>query len=131
MKEKIKNNLKKDCSFLSAWNQLDETTHSVHEMGYVRAYNNRFGWADSTHIVHKQYVSKDRYAELMQVSKSLMSVFPTLDSLDAFCQNFAEALPGKEYNLYYEGNTANFWIRAIPRSGDYNLYIHSIAKEGS
>jgi hypothetical protein len=76
-------------------------------------------------------VSKDRFAELMQVSNALMSVFPSLESLDTLCQKFAETLPGPEYNLYYEGNTANFWIRAIPRFGDYNLYIHSIAKEGS
>lgn len=29
-----------------------------------------------------------------------------------------------EYNVFYEGEYINCWIRLITRRGDYNMYIH-------
>lgn len=33
-----------------------------------------------------------------------------------------------EYNVFYEGEYINCWIRLITRRGDYNMYIHCYEK---
>ena len=48
-----------------------------------------------------------------------------------FCRAHPEAAltpGGDEYNFYINGSFANYWIRAITRAGDHNLYIHTFIK---
>jgi hypothetical protein len=35
----------------------------------------------------------------------------------------------REYNLFYEGEYINAWIRLIDRKRDYNMYIHCYEKK--
>lgn len=130
--ENIKKDLTNTCAFLSAWKDINETSkRPEREIGFVRAYIRNGCWQDNYQIVHNHHVTHARWSELLNVSRALMKAFPTLDSLACFCANNAECKGYNEYNLYYEGCHAQYWIRAIIRPGDYNLYVHSIVKEGS
>lgn len=127
--DNIRGELTGVCSFSHAWNELDYTNHSPYEMGYVRAYYN-CGWSESWFSLHPMLITRKRWNELFAVTSALLKAFPTLTSLECFCSLNAEGRNG-EYNLYYTGEEASYWIRAIPRAGDYNLYIHSIVLEES
>lgn len=128
--DSIRNDLTAECSFAHAWDKLDYTNHSPYEMGYIRAYHNFGGWSESWFNLHPMLITKERWNELFAVASALTKAFPTLTSLECFCSMIAEGRDG-EYNLYYTGTEASYWIRVIPRPGDYNLYIHSIVLEGS
>ena len=48
-----------------------------------------------------------------------------------FCRMHPDALVApnsNEYNFYINGDYANYWIRAITRVKDYNLYVHTFVK---
>lgn len=117
------------CNFADTFNRKDHTKHPISEMGYMRADHDGRQWWTTAHPVHEDLYSKPRAKELDSVTDAIISSFKNLDELESFCVLHAEDLrSGNEYNLYFEGQECNYWIRAIIRRKDYNLYIHAFCK---
>lgn len=119
--------LKRDCDFLSAWKDLTPKGNPVSEMGYTRSDNNGHRWYTTCYPLNDALRTAQRSAEIDLVTNSIQAAFPTLSALGLFCELFAEDLRrDNEYNLYYKGRFANYWIRCVIRKRDYNLYVHAI-----
>lgn len=60
---------------------------------------------------------------------AFLKTFPTRDAMRVYCEAHAErTTDGTEYNAYVELEHGFYWLRMIPRKGDYNLYLHCISK---
>lgn len=125
-------NLSRYCTFLGAWDKKGERGFPASEMGYTRSdYDSRNRkWWTTPHSVNKDLQTPARAKEIDEITDAMQKAFPDLNSLGDFCVLFAEDLRrDEEYNLYYRGRCANYWIRCIIRNRDYNLYVHSIIPE--
>lgn len=120
-------NLKRDCDFLDAWKDRSPRGLPVSEMGYTRSDYDGSRWWTTCFPLNEALKTEQRSKEIDLVTTSMQAAFPTLSALGLFCELFAEDLRrDNEYNLYYKGRHANYWIRCVIRKRDYNLYIHSI-----
>lgn len=119
--------LSRYCDFSGAWKDRTPRGYPVSEMGYTRSDFDGQKWWTSPFPLDDKLETPERARELDVVTSKLMEAFPSLDSLGDFCELFAEDLRrDNEYNLYYKGRYANYWIRCIIRERDYNLYVHAI-----
>ena len=100
------------------------------EMGFTRSDYDGRKWWTTPHPINENLRTPERMKEIDEITAAMQAAFPDLSSLEEFCILFAEDLRrDEEYNLYYNGQTANYWIRCVLRNRDYNLYIHSIVPE--
>ena len=121
--------LSRNCDFADSFANRTLSGRIPAEMGYTRSDYNGCRWWSSPFPVNEALRTPARAKELDFVTETMLKAFPTLRDLGDFCELFAEDLrQGNEYNLYCTGFFANYWIRAIIRERDYNLYIHSIVK---
>lgn len=118
--------LSRYCDFLDAWKDRTPDGRPISEMGYTRS-DYDWQWWTYPFPLSEKLRTEGRAKELDKVTSLLTKAFPTLTHLGLFCELFAEDLRrDQEYNLYYKGQEANYWIRCIIRPRDYNLYVHSI-----
>lgn len=118
--------LTRDCDFEDAWKDRTPGGLPVSMMGYSRSDYAEHRWWTSFFLKNDALKSEQRATEIDWVTNSMQKAFPTLSDLGLFCELFAEDLRrDNEYNLYYKGKYANYWIRCVIRKRDYNLYIHS------
>lgn len=123
--------LSRYCDFSDAWKDRTPCGHSAREMGYTRSDFSGRKWWTSPFPLNRELETPERAKELDDVTSMLMEAFPSLNALGDFCELFAEDLRrDNEYNLYYKGRYASYWIRVIIRKRDYNLYVHSIVPNG-
>lgn len=126
--------LSRYCDFTDAWKDRTPQGHTVSEMGYTRSDYDGHRWWTSAFPLNSTLSTLERSKEIDSVTDYMIRCFPTLNDLGMFCELFAEDLRrDNEYNVYYKGHYANYWMRCIIRNKDYNLYVHAIiptAKEG-
>ena len=106
-----------------------------YKIGHLRADYDGYRWWNTWWPDHANLSSRARSQEINLVYESLTGsdAFSSLNKLRQFCDAHPEARvhaqAPDEYNFYYEGLLCWYWIRAIIRRGDYNLYIHAFARE--
>ena len=67
--------------------------------------------------------------ELQNIYQCLVTQLHTLEALCAFCEKYPKAKIGEsEYHFFMNGHAADYWIRFVTRSNDYNLYLKGYAK---
>lgn len=119
--------LSTNCDFLDAWKDRSPRGLPVSEMGYSRSDYDGHRWWTTHFLLNDDLKSPQRAEEIDLVTNNLQAAFPNLSELGLFCELFAEDLRrDNEYNLYYKGRYANYWIRCVIRKRDYNLYVHAI-----
>lgn len=129
------------CSFPQVFENLDAASPAAtpryrDKIGHLRADYDGYRWWNTWWPDHANLFSTARSQEINQVYESLTGsdAFSSLSKLRQFCDAHPEARvhaqAPDEYNFYYEGPLCWYWIRAITRHRDYNLYIHAFAKEG-
>lgn len=124
---KFVSELTRYCDFPDAWNDRTPRGLPVSEMGYSRSDYDEHRWWTTHFLLNDELKTQEQANEIDMVTNSLQAAFPTLSELGLFCELFAEDLRrDNEYNLYYKGRHANYWIRCVIRKRDYNLYVHSI-----
>lgn len=137
--ESIINRLQTDCPFPWIFEDIEDGSPSwapeyKSRMGHYRADHDGYRWWYTWWPAHEGLHTPERAKELHDVYTALIdkSAFSGLNSLRRFCDAHPEALVNPacpdEYNFYYEGKLCYFWIRAITRKGDYNLYINAFCK---
>lgn len=124
---KFVSDLSRYCDFHDAWKDRTPSGHPITEMGYTRSDYDGSQWWNTCFPLNDELKTEQRAKEIDQVTANMHKAFPSLSALGLFCELFAEDLRrDNEYNLYYKGRHANYWIRCIIRKRDYNLYVHSI-----
>lgn len=105
------------------------------KIGHLRADYDGWRWWSTWWPDHAAFLSAARSQEINRFYEALTAhdAFASLQALQRFCAAHPEARvhtwTSDEYNFYYEGALCMYWIRAITRKGDYNLYIHAFVKE--
>lgn len=132
--------LQTTCCFSQVFENMEPTSPEAspryrNKIGHLRADYDGYRWWNTWWPDHANLSSTARSQEINQVYESLTApdAFSSLSKLRQFCDAHPEARVHEqspdEYNFYYEGLLCWYWIRAITRRGDYNLYIHAFAKE--
>lgn len=130
MEKNIKQKLTKHCSFLSVIDDIDHTAASKRMMGMTTSNYEFLHWKTAWTCVHQELVTLKRWMEMLRISKALLEAFPTPSSLQVFCSINAESTPENQYNLFMEGQEANYWISASTNPGSCQIKLHSLTKEG-
>lgn len=60
-----------------------------------------------------------------KLKKGISSIYELIGEMDLIPLDSNQ----KEYNVFYEGEFIDCWIRLITRRGDYNMYIHCYEKK--
>lgn len=119
-----------NCSFRDTLKNIDETLCSHQMMGIATSRFCVF-WTTCWEGIHKHLITPRRWMEMLNVAKAMTENFPTPTSLKIFCDTHAEELEKDMYNLFMEGEEANYWISAQTVPGHFEIKVHSITKEGS
>ena len=119
--------LQRECSFRDAIKHTEEPLRCYQMMGIATSRFSVF-WNTRWEGIHKSLITPSRWMELLNISKALTKSFPTPTSLKVFCDTRAEKLDQNQYNLYLEGDEANYWISAQTIPGNYEIKVHCITK---
>ena len=122
--------LHRECSFRDPRMKVDELAYKRQMMG-LTSLKFCVSWIPSWENINRALVTHRRWMEMLNVSKAITSNFPNPTCLKVFCDTHAEKLEQDKYNLFMEGEEANYWISAQTIPGHYEVKVHSITKEGS
>ena len=136
-KKDITYELKETCNFSKVFEHCSQAYDSLSlsekpdaEIGYVRAYHDGYGWQGQYFPCRNHLRTKAFDQESQDIYRCLVTQLSTLERLKVFCKKYPSAKAGEnEYNFFMNGRAADYWIRFITRSGDYNLYLRAYAKE--
>ena len=99
------------------------------KVGHYRADFSNGRWNDKYFPCRNELKDKILMTESLGVLIELEKMFPNLEALRSFCeQGNAEKIGDEEYNCYYNGQYANYWIRLNTWDNDYNIYCHVYTK---
>lgn len=99
------------------------------QIGHIRAYHDGHVWQGS-YFPCRNYLRTSAFdEELQNIYQCLVTQLHTLEALCAFCEKYPKAKIGEsEYHFFMNGHAADYWIRFVTRSNDYNLYLKGYAK---
>lgn len=128
----IREKLNNKCDFKAVIENVDQTLCSTRMMGMAVSEYKFLQWRTFWEQVHGNLVTHKRWMEMLTVSREMLRAFPTPASLQIFCTMRGERTQEDgRYNLYMEGEEADYWISASTIPGAYTIKVHSIIKEGS
>lgn len=131
--ENIREKLTQECPFPSAWNKLDHTELFTQEFAHIDCHSDFSGWREAWCFTHKKLHTMKRWMELLNISKAMRNLFPSLPALTEFCRKNAAYNASGVYNFFLEGQEADYWIHinsyATPNNHSPNMVIRSIVKE--
>lgn len=128
--------LEETCDFLKVFKNTapsgasyEHTAYPVAKIGHVRADFDGHRWLGQYFPCRDALKTAEFSAESQKIYNGLVTEFENLQQLRAYCMRHPEARVGPdEYNFYIYGDVADYWLRLITRSKDYNLYLHGFAK---
>lgn len=128
--------LKETCNFSEVFEHCSKASDSLSssekpdaEIGHVRAYYDGYEWQGKYFPCRNHLRTKAFVQEAQDIFSCLVTQLSTLEILKAFCKKYPLAKVGEnEYDFFMNGRAANYWIRFITRSDDYNLYLKAYAK---
>ena len=99
------------------------------QIGHIRAYHDGHVWRGS-YFPCRNYLRTSAFdEELQNIYQCLVTQLHTLETLRVFCEKYPKAKAGEsEYHFFMNGKAADYWIRFVTRSNDYNLYLKGYAK---
>ena len=99
------------------------------QIGHIRAYHDGHVWRGS-YFPCRNYLRTSAFdEELQNIYQCLVTQLHTLETLRVFCEKYPKAKVGEsEYHFFMNGHAADYWIRFVTRSNDYNLYLKGYAK---
>lgn len=135
-KKDITFELKETCNFSEvfqhcsrAYDSLSSSEKPDAEIGHVRAYYDGYGWQGQYFPCRNHLRTEAFIQESQDIYCCLVTQLGTLETMKAFCKKYPLAKAGEnEYNFFMNGRAADYWIRFITRSDDYNLYLKAYAK---
>ncbi len=99
------------------------------QIGHIRAFYDGYGWQGSYFPCRNHLRTSAFDQEALDIYQCLVTQLNSLESLRRFCEKYPSAKAGKEtYDFFMNGHTADYWIRFITRSNDYNLYLKAYTK---
>lgn len=136
----MKFELKNNCDFDYVWEALEThkgslTPQPTSKVGHIRADHDGYRWWSNYFAYNDNLKTTDIKNEINEIGSYIIDdLFSGKDGrqkLFDFCFSHPDALlkgTTDEYDFFINGDFANYWLRAITRIGDYNLYIHVFAK---
>ena len=133
----ILDELKVECPFKSVMEEYtkhDGFTIYKKKLMHFRADHDGYRWYNTVWPYYGREATPEQAKEIDEFYNRLTArdAFRTLWYLKDYCRSHPEAAVSEErtdeFNFYYEGEHCLFWIRAITRVGDYNLYIHTFER---
>lgn len=95
-----------------------------HLMGYIRAYYDGYRWWNTAFQGNQKLETQERIAELDALYALFCKQVKSLQSLNAFCRQYAGPDEDQdEFNGYVQTEHGVYWFHFILRRGDYNLYL--------
>jgi len=124
MKEKLTN----VCTYPEAWSEKNGQRYPAAEMGYMRAYHDKYRWWNTAFPVHPELHDPKLIKEFDRVYNAFAREFEDLAAVERFFSERGEQIGPDEYNAYLELKYGFYWFRVRIGWGDYNLHLHCLSR---
>lgn len=120
---------------ITATQEINGSCVFKNKIMHFRADYDGYRWHNTVWPYYDRKCPIEHAKEIDEVYDRLIAdnAFKDLSELKKFCFSHPEAEAKgsalQEFNFYYEGKYCLYWLRAITRNGDYNLYLNAYKKE--